>query len=186
MAKITVDELKAYIKLDLTDDSKDSMIQDMINYAYSRLDNYAGISATDKFLEYGDLTMNQAGTYPVLILSGCASDMSLSAVTIDGTAIDISVDLKKITINRWEIINSEYQAGRQFYAEYSSAIMLARVKKILMEVAIFETQKLPAFDNFIGRRSFSVNGTETQTIMSDDQFYGKMYKELSEIFLKRL
>ena len=185
MAKITVTEVKSYIKLDVADTTKDTMIQDMINYAYSRLDNYAGINNSDKFLEYGDL-LNLSKEYPTLILSGCASDIELSAVKIDGTSINISSDIEKLTLNRWTITNETYFDGKQFYAEYSSATMLARVKKIVMEIAIFETIKLPAFDNFIGRRSFSVNGSETQNIMSDDQFYGKMYKELSEIFLKRL
>lgn len=186
MAKITVSEIKTYIKL-IDDVTKDAMIQDMINYAYSKLDNFAGINSSDKFLEYGEMVMlkSRENGNPAIILYGYATDIVLSLVKIDGVTIDVDDDLSQITLNRWYVTNEDYSDGKYFYAEYSSAVMLARIRKIVTEIAIFETIKLPAFDNFIGRRSFSVNGAETQTIMSDEQFYGSIYKELSEIFVKK-
>jgi hypothetical protein len=149
MSAIVKADIKTLMGILSTETKYDTMIDDIINFAYSFLDNYIAFDKTsDKYSEYNTLYDEL-----YILVSANKKDIILTAVTVDDDALVIATDLKKITYQKWEIINEDYEGEYDYFIEYTSVNLTASVNKLLREIIIFEMNKFPAFENLINKKA---------------------------------
>lgn len=183
MAKITREDIKALMKIGTADSpiaEYDDIIDDQIDAAYQFLMQYTGIDTeSDTFQDYVLLTSDS-----FLTARGVAKDISLITVKSGATSLDVENDLSRYDFNRWTVTNTAFSSlETPFYIEYTSPCLAAAIKRVLSEVIIYETKKLPVFDNLINRRSVSVDGNVSETYMTDDAFYSRIGEKMARLFL---
>jgi hypothetical protein len=186
MGKISKDDIK--LLLGTVETKYDNVIDSMIGFAYGYLNKFIGfVPETEKFQEYQPIVFNSNNELPILA-SGSAKDIELTSAQIDGNALEIENDLQKIGFSQWKIINTAYTSidSKIYYIEYKSPNLSAQVHKVLTEIIIFEINKMPDFNNSISKRSTSLEGQISEQFISDEVFYQRVDKQLSDLFLKSI
>jgi hypothetical protein len=143
--------------------------------------------ALDKFKEFGNI-QNNSDDEKYIMVSGVAKDILLSKVKIEGEEILPASDLSPVDFSNWEIINTNYLSDeyKNYYVEYTSSNLTAKVKKILIEIIIFEVQKLPIVNNSISTKMKSIEGNTTEQFVTDETFYKRIDNALNELFTRGL
>jgi len=187
MAKLTKDEIKIFLGINQSKIEYDDIIQNAIDFAYGYLDAWVGINEEERFKEYGIVRYDEKGK-KYIDVSGVAKDINLYIVKIEDCTLNLEEDLLQRGFSTWEIVNDLYLSNEYniFFVEYKSSNLIAKVKKILIEIIIFEVQKMPIINNSISTKIKSIEGTTTEQFVSDDIFYKHINDSLNKLFVRGL
>lgn len=178
--RITVEDVKSFLKVKDGMNNLDLLFGQLIDYAYAFFGSYAEYDPnTSIFREF------VRGNNGIISPAGMARDISLLSVVYESTDIALS-DITQVGQNKWRLptayCGSEIGNEMWFTVTYKSPSLDVRLRKIALDIIVFEYKKSPLGENLINRLSKSLDGITSETFIGSEYFYRDIGRELSSIF----
>lgn len=184
---VDIDTVKNYIGNDTND--FDSIITNLINYAYSYINQYVrydsdtGVfSEYRKFLNVNKKTENN-NVYYYFDTIVITKDINLTSFLLDTT--DLIDDVDQVSDYEFRILWSKIEDFLRYKISYTSVLATSRIDKIITDIIIWELNQLPVFNtnNILIKKSTvsSFDNNFQERYYTKDEFYNNIHNDIMQI-----
>lgn len=174
MARLTVEEVKAFIKSEKSD--YDLIIGQLIDYAYAYFGSFANYNPTA-----GEFSEFMRGKNGLISPAGMARDIVIKKILVNGSEIDLT-GIIQVDSNRWKLPEGVCQEHTPVIIFYSSLSIETILRKIALDIITYEFRRSPLSENLINRLSKSIDGIASENFIGAEMFYNQINRELRQLF----